>query len=109
MIIPLIPHILYKLPMDLNNLDDEQMLELQKKFEENRNIILSLDPEEFLERIIKLHDSTDVILEGYDLSTDISGGQGISMAGIIRLRNALMDAVEWITNNLTEEDLEEEL
>lgn len=109
MIIPLIPHILYKLPMDLNNLDDEQMLELQKKFEENRNIILSMDPEEFLERIIKLHDSTDVIVEGYDLSTDISGGQGISMAGIIRLRNALMDAVEWITNNLTEEDLEEEL
>jgi archaellum biogenesis ATPase FlaH len=95
--------------MDINNLDEEQMLELQKKFEENRKIILSMDPEEFLERIIKLHDSTDVILEGYDLSTDISGGQGISMAGIIRLRNALMDSVEWITNNLTEEDSEEEL
>ena len=100
---------LYNVPMDINNLDEEQMQELKKKFEENRKIILSMDPEEFLERIIKLHDSTDVILEGYDLSTEVSGGQGISMAGIIRLRNALMDSVEWITNNLTEEDSEEEL
>ena len=95
--------------MDINILDEVQMLELQKKFEENRKIILSMDPEEFLERVIKLHDSTDVILEGYDLSTEVSGGQGIAMAGIIRLRNALMDSVEWITHNLTEEDLEEEL
>ena len=95
--------------MDINNLDEEQMQELQKQFEENRKIILSMNPEEFLERIIKLHDSTDVILEGYDLSTEVSGGQGISMAGIIRLRNALMDSVEWITHNLTEEDSEEEL
>ena len=95
--------------MNYEDLDEAQQLELQKQFEENRKIILSMDPEEFLERIIRLHDSTNVILEGYDLSTDISGGQGIAMAGIIRLRNAIMDSVEWITHNLAEEDLEEEL
>ena len=95
--------------MNYEDLDEAQQLELQKQFEENRKIILSMDPEEFLERIIGLHDSTNVILEGYDLSTDISGGQGIAMAGIIRLRNAIMDSVEWITHNLAEEDLEEEL
>ena len=95
--------------MNYEDLDEEQQLELQKQFEENRKIILSMDPEEFLTRIINLHDSTNVILEGYDLSTDISGGQGIAMAGIIRLRNAIMDSVEWITHNLAEEDLEEEL
>lgn len=95
--------------MNYEDLDEAQQLELQKQFEENRKIILSMDPEEFLERIIKLHDSTNVILEGYDLSTDVSGGQGIALAGIIRLRNAIMDSVEWITHNLVEEDLEEEL
>lgn len=95
--------------MNYEDLDEEQQLELQNQFEENRKIILSMDPEEFLTRIISLHDSTNVILEGYDLSTDISGGQGIAMAGIIRLRNAIMDSVEWITHNLAEEDLEEEL
>ena len=95
--------------MQYEDLDDDMKIELQKKFEENRKIILSMNPEEFLERSIKLHDSTDVILEGYDLSTDISGGQGISMAGIIRLRNAIMDAAEWISHNLLESDEEEEL
>ena len=35
MIIPLIPVKLYKLPVIFNNLDEEQMLKLQKKLKEN--------------------------------------------------------------------------
>jgi hypothetical protein len=50
-----------------------------------------------------------VILEGYDLVTNINEGHGIAVAGLIRLRNALMDSIEWITFNLLQEDEEEEL
>jgi hypothetical protein len=95
--------------MHYEDLDDDQLLELQKQFEENRKIVLSMDPEDFLERLVKMHDSTDVILEGYDLVTNINEGHGIAIAGIIRLRNALMDSIEWITQNLLESDEEEEL
>ncbi len=95
--------------MNFDNLDDEQKIELQKQFEENRKQILAMDPEEFLERLVKMHDSTDVILEVYDLVTNINEGHGIAVAGLIRLRNALMDSIEWITFNLLQEDEEEEL
>ena len=95
--------------MNFDELDDEQKLELQKQFEENRKIILSMDPEEFLERLVKMHDSTDVILEGYDLVTNINEGHGIAVAGLIRLRNALMNSLEWISFNLLSGDEEEEL
>lgn len=94
--------------MNYEDLDEEQQLELQKQFEENRKIILAMDPETFLERLVKMHDSTDVILEGYDLVTNINEGHGIAVAGLIRLRNALMDSIEWITTNLIAGDEEEE-
>ena len=95
--------------MNYEDLDESKQLELQKQFEENRKLILSMDPDEFLERLIKMHDSTDVILEGYDLVTNINEGHGIAIAGIIRLRNALMDSIEWISSNLIMTDEEEEL
>ena len=95
--------------MNYEDLDEEQQLELQKQFEENRKIILAMDPETILERLVKMHDSTDVILEGYDLVTNINEGHGIAVAGLIRLRNALMDSIEWITTNLIAGDEEEEL
>ena len=95
--------------MNYEDLDEAQQLELQKQFEENRKLILSMDPDDFLERLIKMHDSTDVILEGYDLVTNINEGHGIAIAGIIRLRNALMDSIEWISSNLILTDEEEEL
>ena len=43
--------------MNYEDLDEEQQLELQKQFEENRKIILAMDPETFLERLVKMHDS----------------------------------------------------
>ena len=94
--------------MNYEDLDEEQQLELQKQFEENRKIILAMDPEAFLERLVKMHASTDVILEGYDLVTNINEGHGIAVAGLIRLRNALMDSIEWITSNLIAADEDEE-
>ena len=95
--------------MHYDDLDDEQKIELQKEFEENRKQVLAMDPEDFLARLVKMHDSTDVILEGYDLVTNINEGHGIAVAGLIRLRNALMDSIEWISFNLISNDEEEEL
>jgi hypothetical protein len=100
--------------MNLENLDNENIEDLQKELEEHRNQILMLHPQDLLQRLIKMHDSTDVILEGYDLVTNINEGHGIAVAGILRLREALMDSVEWINYNIvfneeTEESEEEEL
>jgi hypothetical protein len=100
--------------MNLESLDNENTEDLQKELEEHRNQILMLHPQDLLQRLIKMHDSTDVILEGYDLVTNINEGHGIAVAGILRLREALMDSVEWINYNIvfneeTEESEEEEL
>lgn len=100
--------------MNIENLDNENTEDLQKELEEHRNQILMLHPQDLLQRLIKMHDSTDVILEGYDLVTNINEGHGIAVAGILRLREALMDSVEWINYNIVfneeiEETEEEEL
>jgi hypothetical protein len=94
--------------MELENLDLQTQNELQKHFEQHRQELLNLEPDELLRRLVKSYDSTDVILEGYELVTNINEGPGIAIAGIIRLREALMDSIEWITNNLVEEEPTEE-
>jgi len=100
--------------MNLENIDNENTEDLQKELEEHRNQILMMHPQDLLQRLIKMHDSTDVILEGYDLVTNINEGHGIAVAGILRLREALMDSVEWINYNIVfneeaDETEEEEL
>jgi len=100
--------------MNIENLDNENTEDLQKELEQHRNQILMLHPQDLLQRLIKMHDSTDVILEGYDLVTNINEGHGIAVAGILRLREALMDSVEWINYNIVfneeaDETEEEEL
>jgi len=94
--------------MELENLDLQTQNELQKHFEQHRQELFNLEPDELLRRLVKSYDSTDVILEGYELVTNINEGHGIAIAGIIRLREALMDSIEWITNNLVEEEPTEE-
>ncbi len=94
--------------MELENLDLQTQNDLQKQFEQHRQELLKLDPDQLIERLVKSYDSTDVILEGYELVTNINEGHGIAIAGIIRLREALMDSIEWITNNLVEEEPTEE-
>jgi hypothetical protein len=94
--------------MELENIDLQTQNDLQKHFEQHRKELLKLDPDQLLERLVKSYDSTDVILEGYELVTNINEGHGIAIAGIIRLREALMDSIEWITNNLVEEEPTEE-
>ena len=57
-------------------------------------------------RLIKALDSTEVILEGYNLVTNINEGHGIAVAGIIRLREALAEAIDWIDTNVNDVVLE---
>lgn len=94
--------------MNFDELDSTEQIALQKQIEIHKQEILSLDVNEILERIIRMHDSTDVILEGYDLVTNINEGHGIAVAGLIRLRTAIMDSVEWISHNLMFEESEGE-
>lgn len=94
--------------MNYDELDSNEQIALQKQIESHREEILTLDVTEILERLIKMHDSTDVIIEGYDLVTNINEGHGIAVAGLIRLRTALMDSVEWISHNLMFEESDSE-
>jgi hypothetical protein len=98
--------------MNTENLDNDTIEQLQKELEERRNQTLMLDPIDLVQRLVKMHDSTDVILEGYELVTNIGEGHGIAIAGILRLREALVDSIEWINYNIVfnteDEELEEE-
>ena len=84
--------------MNYDELDPDEQIALQKQIESHREEILTLD----------VDDSTDVIIEGYNLVTNMNEGHGIAVAGLIRLRTALMDSVEWISHNLMFEVSESE-
>jgi hypothetical protein len=84
------------------NIDTEEELKLQEEFKKHQEFIINLDPEALLERLLKALDSTEVILEGYNLVTNINEGHGIAVAGIIRLRDALAEAIDWIDTNIND-------
>jgi hypothetical protein len=84
------------------NIDTEEELKLQEEFKKHQEFIVNLDPESLLERLVKSLDSTEVILEGYNLVTNINEGHGIAVAGIIRLRDALAEAIDWIDTNIND-------
>ena len=75
----------------------------QEEFNKRIEAVRALTLEEMVEKLVKAHDSTDVILEGYHLVTNVNEGHGIALAGIIRLRDALAEMVDWIDHNLYEE------
>ena len=84
------------------NIDTEEELKLQEEFKKHQEFIVNLDSESLLERLVKALDSTEVILEGYNLVTNINEGHGIAVAGIIRLRDALAEAIDWIDTNIND-------
>jgi hypothetical protein len=59
----------------------------------NQEFIVNLDAESLIERLVKALDSLKLNLEGYNLVTNINEGHGIAVAGIIRLRDALAEAI----------------
>ncbi len=82
-----------------NNMEEQ---ELTEQIQKQREFVASLDLEDMIERIVSAYESTDVILEGYNLVTNINEGHGIAIAGIIRLRKALEETLDWFEANMTE-------
>jgi hypothetical protein len=90
----------------IKNIDTDEEKKLQEEFKKHQEFIINLEPELLLERLIKALDSTEVILEGYNLVTNINEGHGIAVAGIIRLREALAEVIDWIDTNVNDVVLE---
>ena len=92
--------------MEPKIIDPEKELLLQEELLKLQEFIRSLDAEEITDRLVKALDNTEVILEGYNLVTNINEGHGIAVAGIIKLREALAEAIDWIDYNFSEEEIE---
>lgn len=94
--------------MNTENFDVENEDQLQQNLEKFNEAIVNMSAEELFDRLIKAYESTDVILEGYNLVTNINEGHGIAIAGLLRLRAALEEITLWMDKNLLEEDSDEE-
>lgn len=94
--------------MENNNLDSLNEEELQEALLKHHKYIEDLEPADILERLSKALEATEVILEGYNLVTNINEGHGIAVAGLIRLREAVAEAITWIDTNTIEIDESEE-
>jgi hypothetical protein len=91
--------------MELNkNIDPAEELQLQENLIKHIEYINNLEPNELYDRLVKVYESTDVILEGYNLVTIVNEGHGIAIAGIIRLRGALEETLTWLDNNLCDDE-----
>lgn len=83
--------------------------ELQQKIEEYQEFIRSLPLDELLDRLALSLQATEIILEGYNLMNNVDAGQGIAFAGIIRLREAVGEAIDWLSYNTAGEEENEDL
>jgi hypothetical protein len=92
--------------MENNNLDNIDEQQLQEAVQKHNDYIIELNPTEILERLSKSLEATEVILEGYNLVTNINEGHGIAVAGLIRLREAVAESITWINENIGEFDEE---
>ena len=96
--------------MEINKtIDPDDDIQLQESLLKHIEFINNLEPSDLYERLVKAYESTDVILEGYNLVTNINEGHGIAIAGIIRLRSALEETLTWLDNNLLLDESSEEL
>jgi len=83
--------------------DDENVL--AEEFSRRVEFIMSLEPSEIVARLEQVYDSTDVILEGYTLMENLTSGDGIASAGLIRLREAVSESIYWIRNYFNLDEL----
>lgn len=94
--------------MESTNMDTEKELMLQEEYQKHLESIRNLEPEELAEKLAKSLEATEVILEGYNLVTNINEGHGIAVAGIIKLRETISDTLEWISYQILEVDQDDE-
>lgn len=87
-----------------NELTPEEIIQQIKEYEES---VKNLPIEELMTMMENAITSTDLILEGYNLVTNISEGHGIAVAGILKLRETILAIMDWLEFNLIEEDTED--
>ena len=88
--------------MELNNFDSVDEKALQEIVAKHKDYIVNLEPDDLIERLVQAHDSTNVILEGMNITSTMSEGHAIAVAGLLRLREAIVESIDWLDHNLAE-------
>ena len=84
-------------PFDLISNDNDEN-DVISAFEKRLELILSLDAQELVERIENEYDSSDILIEGYSLTDNLSTADSMAYACIVRLREMLNESALWIKN-----------
>ena len=96
----------------INGPDDSEEF-LAETYAKRIEFIHSLNPQELVERLQSIHDSTDVVVEGFSFTDSMTTSDAVAYASIARLREGISECVDWIKNefNLLEysEDYETDL
>lgn len=96
----------------INGPDDSEEF-LAEAYAKRIEFIHSLNPQELVERLQSIHDSTDVVVEGFSFTDSMTTSDAVAYASIARLREGISECVDWIKNefNLLEysEDYETDL
>ncbi len=96
----------------INGPDDSEEF-LAETYAKRIEFIHSLNPQELIERLQSIHDSTDVVVEGFSFTDSMTTSDAVAYASIARLREGISECVDWIKNefNLLEysEDYETDL
>ena len=96
----------------INGPDDSEEY-LAEAYAKRIEFIHSLNPQELVERLQSIHDSTDVVVEGFSFTDSMTTSDAVAYASIARLREGISECVDWIKNefNLLEysEDYETDL
>ena len=84
-------------PFDLISNDNDEN-DVINAFEKRLEFVLTLSAQELLERIQYTFDSSDIIIEGYSLTDNLTTSDSIAYATIVRLREALNESTLWLKN-----------
>lgn len=90
---------------EINEISEE---ELERQLEEYKQYIQNLKSDELLDKMRNSLIATDVLVEGFNIVTQITEAQGINISGIIKLREAVGEAIDWLNFHLNGEPDDEE-
>lgn len=81
----------------INGQDDSEEF-LAETHAKRIEFIHSLNAQELVDRLQNIHDSTDVLIEGYSFSDSITTADAVAYASVARLREVVTECVDWIKN-----------
>jgi 3-dehydroquinate dehydratase len=81
----------------INGQDDSEEF-LAETHAKRIEFIHSLNAQELVDRLQNIHDSTDVLIEGYSFSDSITTADAVAYASVARLREVITECVDWIKN-----------